>query len=213
MYFVKTPNIIRSYFKDCVWNIDTTKKEIYLTFDDGPTPQVTSFVLNTLKKHQAKATFFCIGKNIEKHPDLFNQIIAEGHAVANHTQNHDNGWKTNDSTYIESVTSCQQIISNLSSFNLNDRPKLFRPPYGKIKRSQIKKLNKKGYKILMWTVLSGDFDSKISKEKCLNNAIKKTKKGDIVVFHDSEKAFEKLKYTLPKVLEYFSKKEFEFKNF
>lgn len=210
MYFVKTPNIIRSYFKDYIWNVDTNKKELYLTFDDGPTPEVTLFVLDTLKKYNAKATFFCIGKNIENHPKLFTQIIDEGHVVGNHSQNHLKGWKANSNLYIDNVEKCQTFINNFQIKNSTFK-KLFRPPYGKIKRSQAKTILAKGYKIIMWTVLSGDFDTNISKEKCLSNVISNSKTGSIIVFHDSKKAYPYLKYTLPKALEYFTNKGYSFK--
>jgi peptidoglycan/xylan/chitin deacetylase (PgdA/CDA1 family) len=218
MYFVKTPNIIRFYFKDYIWSVDTDKKELYLTFDDGPTPEVTLFVLNTLKKYNAKATFFCIGKNIENHSDLFKQIINNGHAVGNHSQNHLKGWKVNNTLYANNVENCQNIISKQIQ-EIKDYPdnywgntkKLFRPPYGKIKKSQAKILSAKGCKIVMWTVLSGDFDLKIDKKKCLQNVINNSKLGSIIVFHDSKKAYPHLKYTLPKVLEYFTKKGYVFK--
>lgn len=202
-YFVKTPNFIRSFYKNYIWNITTDKKEIFLTFDDGPTPKITSFVLDLLSKHNAKATFFCIGKNIKNHPNLFNRIIKEGHTVGNHTQNHENGWKTNNVNYLNSVDSCELLInkSNL----------LFRPPYGKIKRSQAIKLIKNGYKIIMWSVLSGDFDTKLSKEKCLDNVLLNTKKGDIIVLHDSKKAFNTLQYILPKIMQYYADKGYQFK--
>lgn len=185
------------------------KKEIYLTFDDGPTPDITEFVLNELKKHNAKATFFCIGKNIKNHPEIFKRIIDEGHVVGNHTQNHFNGWKTKTQDYIENTLEVENTLklSNFETLQLN----LFRPPYGKIKKRQAKALLKRGYNIIMWSVLSGDFDKKTSKEKCLQNVIKNTSNGSIVVFHDSAKAAEKVNYTLPKVLDYFVKKGFEFK--
>lgn len=207
-YFIKTPKFIRSFYKEHIWCIDTDKKEIYLTFDDGPTPIVTNFVLDELIKHEAKATFFCIGKNIENHPELFNRIILEGHSIGNHTHNHENGWKSDNSIYLDSISRCQ---SSLSKTQYQAKQLLFRPPYGKVKNSLAKKIIKRGYKIIMWTVLSGDFDTKITKEKCLKNVIENTKKGDIIVFHDSKKAFEKMQYALPKTLEYFSKKGFEFK--
>ena len=253
MYFVKTPNIIRSFYKDYIWDVDTIEKEIYLTFDDGPTPEITEFVLNTLKQYNAKATFFCIGKNIENHPEIFQQIIVDGHTVGNHSQNHKNGWKTNSVDYIKSIDNCELSITDCKFQMINSkfqtknqkpqttneiatlplamtsekqkpktqnptipktkdqRLKTIRPPYGKIKRSQAKKLIAKGYKIIMWTVLSGDFDLKITKEKCLNNVIKNTDRGSIVVLHDSVKAYPHLKYTLPKVLEYFIEKGYVFK--
>ena len=208
MYFIKTPKIIRFFFKDYLWSIKTNDKEIYLTFDDGPTPVVTEFVLDTLKKYQAKATFFCIGKNIDNHPKIFQRILNEGHSVGNHTQNHLNGWKTKTLSYIENVKKCQNSLDNVQDYK---REKLFRPPYGKIAMNQAKKIIKQGYRIIMWSVLSGDFDLKITKEQCLNNVLKNTKKGDIVVFHDSKKAYTNIEYTLPKVLDYFVKQAFVFK--
>jgi len=210
MYFVKTPNIIRSYFKDYIWDVDTDKKEVYLTFDDGPTLKVTEFVLDTLKAYNAKATFFCIGKNIENHPEIFKKIINRGHTVGNHSQNHLNGWKVNTDLYIKNVEKCQDVLDNLQTQN-SKLKKLFRPPYGKIKKSQAKTLLSKGYKIIMWTILSGDFDLKTAKEKCLKNVINNTTKGSIVVLHDSVKAYSHLKYTLPKVLDYFTEKGYVFK--
>ena len=209
-YFIKTPKFIHSLYKKYTWNINTDKKEIYLTFDDGPTPLVTEFVLDTLKKHKAKATFFCIGKNIEKHPELFKRIINEGHIVGNHTQNHENGWKTNNTNYLKSIDNCKSSITGLQTINNKQQTTIFRPPYGKIKRLQAKNLISKGYKIIMWSVLSGDFDKGITKERCLKNVVNNTTKGDIIVFHDSKKAYKKLEYTLPKVLDFFNKKGFEF---
>ena len=209
MYFTKTPSIFRRIFSTYTWRFFVEKKEIFLTFDDGPTPKITQFVLSELEKHNAKATFFCIGKNIENHPAIFKQIISNGHCIGNHTQNHLNGWKTNNISYIENTLSCDKTITQSNSSTIQQ--KLFRPPYGKIKNSQARELIKKGYKIIMWDVLSADFDTTISKEKCLENVLKNTKKGSIVVFHDSVKASEKLLYILPKILDEFSKKGFEFK--
>lgn len=185
------------------------KKEIYLTFDDGPTPEITNFVLKELKKYSAKATFFCIGKNIKNHPEIFKQIIDDNHSIGNHTQNHLNGWKTKTQDYISNTLEVERTLQlyNFKTLKL----KLFRPPYGKIKRKQAKILLEKGYKIIMWSVLSGDFDTNLSKEKCLQNVLKHTCKGSIVVFHDSKKAYEKVKYVLPKVLDYLSKEGYEFK--
>lgn len=209
LYFIKTPKIVRLFFKNYLWKIDTDKKEIYLTFDDGPTPKVTEFVLKTLKTYNAKATFFCIGKNIIAHPKLFNQIINDGHGVGNHTQNHLNGWATKTKQYIHNIETAQKIIVN--NHQDDKFQKLFRPPYGKIRKAQTKLLVKKNYKIVMWSILSGDFDSKISSKKCLENVLKNTSPGSIVVFHDSEKAFEKVKYVLPKVMKYFSNLGYVFK--
>ncbi len=205
LYFIKTPNWIKRLFPKFVWNKTTTQKVIYLTFDDGPTPKITQWVLSELEKYQAKATFFCIGKNMESHPKMAQKIIAKGHRIGNHTQNHLNGWHTKTSVYVANVLEANQQISKFSN------QLLFRPPYGKIKNSQAKALQKLGYEIVMWDVLSADFDTSISKEKCLNNVIETAKNGSIVVFHDSIKAHEKLKYVLPKVLVYFTKRGYVFK--
>ncbi len=211
-YFIKTPRILKQILSRYTWCFGSDKKEIYLTFDDGPVPEVTEFVLDQLKKYNAKATFFCIGDNIKKHSSIFCQIINEGHSVGNHTFNHLNGWKTNNDSYIENIELCESIISNKSEISSNlNLSKLFRPPYGKLKKSQSKQLIKKGYKIIMWDVLSADFDTSITKEKCLKNVLENTKNRSIIVFHDSIKASEKLYYILPKVLEEFTKKGYTFK--
>lgn len=196
-------------FSKYTWRFSAYKKEIYLTFDDGPTPEVTDFVLDELKKYRAKATFFCIGKNIKKHPSIFKQIILDGHSIGNHTNNHLNGWKTKTIDYVNNSLATKQNINEISNLKITEN--LFRPPYGKIKRKQAKHLIDKGYKIIMWSVLSGDFDTNLSKEKCLENVLKNSSNGSIIVFHDSTKANEKLTYVLPKVLAYFSKKGFKFK--
>lgn len=209
LYFTKTPRIFARIFSNYTWRFTEDKKEIYLTFDDGPTPEITNFVLSELQKYNAKATFFCIGKNIQKHPEIFKRLLTEGHAIGNHTQNHLNGWKHNKNKYINNILQVEETLKtcNFQTLKLN----LFRPPYGKIKSSQAKELIKKGYKIIMWSVLSADFDTSISKEQCLQNVLKNTKNGSIIVFHDSLKASEKLTYVLPKVLEEFSKKGYTFK--
>ena len=206
LYLVKTPNFIKRLFQNLTWEINTSKKVIYLTFDDGPTPKITNWVLSELEKYNAKATFFCIGKNILNHPDVFENIVTKGHAIGNHTNNHINSWKKQAKLYIENVNQAQKIIDPV--LNDTNSVKLFRPPYGKLTLSVTKKLVKEDYKIIMWDVLSGDFDQSISKEKCLKNVIKNTTSGSIIVFHDSVKASEKLQFTLPKILDHFSKKGF-----
>jgi len=203
LYFTKTPRIIQSLLQNYTWRFSTNKKEIYLTFDDGPTPEITDWVLDILAKHNAKATFFCIGKNVVAEPKIYARILKENHQVANHTHNHKEGSETDLKSYINNILEAEKHLENLS--------KLFRPPYGRIKREQAKKIKSLGYKIIMWDVLSADFDTTITKEKCLKNVLKSTKKGSIIVFHDSVKASENLQYTLPKVLEYYSKKGYTFK--
>lgn len=192
-----------------LWNMPRNSKTIYLSFDDGPHPEITPWVLKTLNEHQAKATFFCVGENISKYPEVFQQLISEGHSFGNHTYNHLKGWKTSTSNYLENVLKAEVVISKFSE-NTEDQ-KLFRPPYGKIKPSQAKRLQLLNYKIVMWDALSADFDPTLSAEDCYKNVINTSKAGSIVVFHDSEKASEKLKTVLPRILEYYSEKGFNFK--
>lgn len=199
MYLVKSPFFLKKYYSNFVWKIPTTEKIIYLTFDDGPTPEITEWTLTTLKKFNAKATFFCIGSNVVQYPEIFQQIISDGHAIGNHTHHHLNGWHTDKEAYFRNIKKCEEVVKS----------NLFRPPYGRIKKSQYK-LIKEDYKVIMWDVLSGDFDPKTSPEKCLNNVINNTTEGSVVVFHDSLKAADNLKYTLPKVLEYFTEKGYRF---
>lgn len=203
VYNIKIPQIIKRLFSNQVWDIPNKENKIYLTFDDGPTSEITEWVLEVLKENNIKATFFCIGNNIEKHPEIFNKIISDGHSIGNHTFNHKNGWKTSTTDYIQNIELCQKQILNLKS-------KIFRPPYGKIKPSQSKKLRKLGYKIIMWDILTADFDKKTSKEKCLENATKKVSSGSIIVFHDSVKAFTNLEYALPKTIQILKEKGFVF---
>lgn len=217
MYLVKTPLLLKKiYPSSLLWNHARKSKVIYLTFDDGPIAIVTPWVLKTLKNFNAKATFFCIGENITKNPEIFTQLKTDGHAIGNHTYNHLKGWITDDETYLDNISQCQQLTQT----------HLFRPPYGRIKLSQIKKLVMRTkfegwpsqysilntqYSITMWDVLSGDFDTKLAPEKCLKNVIKHTENGSIVVFHDSLKAWERLEYTLPKALQHWTEKGFEFR--
>jgi peptidoglycan-N-acetylglucosamine deacetylase len=216
---VTTPTILKKAFPNLVWELPAKNKSIYLTFDDGPTPEITAWTLDILKQFDAKATFFCIGKNIEEHPEIFSKIITNGHAIGNHTYNHLKGWKTKTKNYLENVNKAQEVIARHlihSKFqipiNLKSQIRnLFRPPYGQIRPKQIKKLSQQGYNIIMWSVLSIDYDNTLPKEKCLKNIIENTSSGDIVVFHDSIKASKNMQYALPKVLEYFSKKGYVFK--
>ena len=202
MYLIKSPLLLKWYYPSLLWNKSRTEKVIYLTFDDGPIPNVTDFVLKTLKVFNAKATFFCIGDNIVKHPEVFERVKNDGHAIGNHTFNHLKGWKTDNGTYLQNTLKCQELTQT----------NLFRPPYGRIKKSQISNLKSQisELKIVMWDVLSGDFDTKLSPEKCYQNVIKHTENGSIIVFHDSLKAFDRLSYALPKVLAYFTEKGFIF---
>jgi peptidoglycan/xylan/chitin deacetylase (PgdA/CDA1 family) len=207
LYFVKTPHIIKRIFPKLVWDISSSNKTIYLTFDDGPTPNITNWVLDQLNFYDAKATFFCIGKNISNHPEILKHIIQNGHTVGNHTNNHLNNWKVTTKTYTEDIEQTHKVLKQYLNSESNQ---LFRPPYGKIKSRTTKKLQNKGYKLIMWDVLSADFDQSITPEKCLENVLHNTTNGSIIVFHDSVKAFKNLKYVLPKTLAYFSEKGYNF---
>jgi peptidoglycan/xylan/chitin deacetylase (PgdA/CDA1 family) len=204
-------------FPKYIWKIPTTnEKVIYLTFDDGPTPEITSWILVTLKKYNAKATFFCIGNNIEKNSKIFQNVLKDDHSIGNHTHNHKSGWKSSSSEYLKSIKKTKKIIQReVQQSAINNQQSLinnlFRPPYGQLKPQQGKALLKLGYKIIMWTVISYDWDSRISKEQCFKNVISKATNGSIIVFHDSVKASRNMQYALPKVLEYYKKKGYSFK--
>ncbi len=203
MYLVKTPWLLKKLYPQLTWDADSSSRCIYLTFDDGPIPIVTPFVLNILKQYKAKATFFCIGDNIRKHPEIFEQVKADGHAIGNHTYNHLKGWVTDDKTYVDNFLEADKLIGG----------NLFRPPYGRMKRSQSKLIKdmRPEMRFIMWNVLSGDFDINLKPEKCLQNVIKNTFSGDIVLFHDSLKAFERLEYALPQAMEYWAGQGYVFK--
>ncbi|MCA0130991.1 polysaccharide deacetylase family protein [Winogradskyella alexanderae] len=207
----KTPDFVKSLFPNLVWNITTNNKELYLTFDDGPTPEITVWVLDILRQYNAKATFFCIGNNIEKHPKLFSKVIDQGHAIGNHTFNHLKGWRHTTKNYIKDVVRTESLIDSFHTDHSENYRKFFRPPYGKFKVKQSKKLQELGYNIIMWDVLSYDWDSSIKAEDCLKNVISSAKAGSIVVFHDSIKAYKNLQYTLPEVLEYYTTRGYTFK--
>jgi len=197
--FTKTPLLAQWLYPTLLWRYKPTQKKIYLTFDDGPTPKITDAVLAILKSYNAKATFFCVGQQAEKNKDLLQKIIAENHTIGNHTNKHLNGWQTNTKTYLNDIADATSTINS----------KLFRPPYGKIKRKQIATISKQ-YKIVMWDVLSYDYDKNISPEKCLQFVLKSTRSGSIVVFHDSVKSEKNMLYALPKMLEHFSKLGYSF---
>ncbi|NBC06280.1 MAG: polysaccharide deacetylase family protein [Bacteroidetes bacterium] len=199
MYLVKTPQIIQNLFPNFTWKIPAQEPVVYLTFDDGPIPRVTPWVLEQLSQFDAKATFFCVGDNIRKHPEVFQQVVDAGHSVGNHTSNHLNGWTTENIPYFHNVRHCANQVNSV----------LFRPPYGRLKPKQAQFLQRH-YRIVMWDVLSGDFDPKITAEQCYSNVVNNAEPGSIVVFHDSLKAEETLKQVLPRVLQYFADKGYRF---
>jgi peptidoglycan/xylan/chitin deacetylase (PgdA/CDA1 family) len=200
-YLVKTPAWLRAFGKGRTWKMDTTEKILYLTFDDGPHPAATPFVLDQLKLFNAKASFFCLGKNVKQYPEIYTRILDEGHQVGNHTHDHLNGWKTDDKIYLENIRLAQQYIDS----------HLFRPPYGRITRFQSKVVREQlKMQVIMWNVLSGDFDVALTPQRCLDHVTLNAREGSIIVFHDSEKAWPRLEFALPKVLEHFTKEGYRF---
>jgi peptidoglycan/xylan/chitin deacetylase (PgdA/CDA1 family) len=200
-YIPNTPFWLRMLFPaDVVWKGKPDNNTVYLTFDDGPTPEVTAFVLEQLEKHQVKATFFCIGDNVALYPEIFRQVQAEGHRVGNHTMHHSNGWKTDDDAYLQEIKEADQLIGS----------NLFRPPYGRIKASQHARLKKMNpdHQTIMWSVIAGDFDEKIDGNTSFQFIKSHTKPGSIIVFHDSVKAFPRLKIALPLTLEWLREQGF-----
>ena len=203
MYLTNSPFWLQWFYPTLTWHKNRKEKTIYLTFDDGPIPVVTPYVLNTLKKFNAQATFFCIGENIDKYPEIFSEVVSAGHTIGNHTYNHLKGWKTSDADYLNNIKKCSEFTGS----------KLFRPPYGRIKKSQISAINQQipEAEIIMWDVLSGDFDQSISAQKCISNVLKNSTNGSIIVFHDSLKAFGQLKQSLPIILEKLTTQGFVFR--
>lgn len=207
-YTVSPPAVFRAVYPKRLWRIPTVDKVLYLTFDDGPIPEVTPWVLEQLKFFNAKATFFCIGDNVAKHPEVFQQVLSEGHRVGNHTQHHIKGWRSTLEAYLKEVRLCQlQMLQHHSDSD----SQLFRPPYGQIKSRQSKKLRDLGYQVVMWDVLSADFDTSLDAKACTKNVIEHAKPGSVIVFHDSIKAWPRLEASLPAVLKYFSEKGYEFR--
>lgn len=199
MYLVKTPKLVQTLWPAYLWHIPTREKVLYLTFDDGPIPEVTPWVLDTLAACGAKATFFCVGENATRHPGIFRRVLAEGHTVGNHTHNHLNGWDTDTTAYLHNVRHCARVVKS----------DLFRPPYGRLLPQQ-RAFLERHFKIVLWDVLSGDFDPNLTAEQCLSNVLENARPGSIIVLHDSLKTLEKLRYVLPAVLEHFTAKGFRF---
>jgi peptidoglycan/xylan/chitin deacetylase (PgdA/CDA1 family) len=195
-YLHRTPIVADLFFPKLLWRKPDGDK-IYLTFDDGPDPKSTPIILSILRESNVKAIFFCLGENAAKYPDLLKRIIEEGHLVGNHSQSHVSGWRQDTDAYMKSVRQCQEIMGAIAGSS----PTLFRPPYGRMKPGQIKStLN--DYEIVMWSLMSGDFDPRLSAEKCLHFVKEKTRRGDIVLFHDQASTIRKLEKVLPQYLEY-----------
>lgn len=199
MIYWNTPKFIIKWFDHLEWHYNRSEKEIFLTFDDGPTPVITTQVLDVLDKYNAKATFFCLGRNVDRHQDIYADIIKRGHSVGNHTYSHLKGWRSNLKTYIQDIHLADRYVES----------NLFRPPYGRIRNVQVRYL-KKFYRIIMWDVLTHDYNRRIPQKMCLRTTLNSTKNGSIVVFHDSEKASNNLLYVLPRLLEHFSQKGYKF---
>ncbi|MCK5781648.1 MAG: polysaccharide deacetylase family protein [Flavobacteriales bacterium] len=199
LYLKKIPKILYLTFPKALWSVSTNKKVLYLSFDDGPNEGVTDFVLEQLEKYNAKATFFCLGENVNRNESLFSEISKRGHSVGNHGYSHLNGFSTDNSCYFRDVEKADKLI----------KTDLFRPPYGKIKPSQYKLLSEK-YRIVFWSIMPGDFDESLDGNRCYKNVVDNAENGSIIVFHDSIKAFPRLKIALPKVLEYYTKKGYAF---
>ncbi|NER18093.1 polysaccharide deacetylase family protein [Spongiivirga citrea] len=207
---VKTPYLVQRLLPNYIWHMPRTEKTIYLTFDDGPIPEVTEWALGTLATYNAKATFFCIGDNVRKHPKIFNKLLEEGHTAANHTFHHIKGWKTSTPDYLENIALAEAEMAKHSLY-LKQPTKLFRPPYGEITIPKGRALLKMGYKIIMWESLAIDWKPEIPVEKSASYIINNTQEGSIAVFHDSLKAERNMKYALEKTLDHFSELGFEFK--
>lgn len=197
----RIPSWIKWFYPSFVWQMPGDEKALYLTFDDGPHPTITPIVLDLLSKYNAKATFFCIGDRVKRYPEIMERIRLEGHSIGNHTQHHVNGWEISDRDYIDQVNQAAEFIPS----------KLFRPPYGRIKRNQAGLLQKEGYKVVMWTILSADYDHKLSNEECLRRVVRRIESGDIYLFHDSEKGKERMLAVLPRLLKVATDKGFLFK--
>jgi peptidoglycan/xylan/chitin deacetylase (PgdA/CDA1 family) len=194
MYLVKTPRVIQKLFPNFHWRVEKQDEPtLYLTFDDGPIPQVTPWILEQLEAYNAKATFFCVGNNARRYPELVEQTLAAGHSIGNHTMHHLDGWKSDNVPYFHDVRHCA----------LQVKSSLFRPPYGRLRPSQAQFLQRH-YEIVMWDVLSGDFDPELTAEDCFQNVVRNARPGSIVVMHDSLKSEDKVREILPRILAHYA---------
>lgn len=206
MYLHYTPRLLHRLYPKLLWHMPRTQRVIYITFDDGPIPEVTPAVLEMLARWKAKATFFCVGDNVRKHPQLVAQVAAQGHRLGNHTYNHLKGYGVSVEEYLQNVEKCQQALQPY--IGEHDLP-LFRPPYGRFLRQQRLQLQQ-DYRVIMWDVLSADFDPTLNAVECLYKSIRYTRPGSIVVFHDSLKAWDRLSWVLPRYLEHFHLQGYSF---
>lgn len=206
MYWHKTPLLIQWLYPGLVWHLPRNQKNLYITFDDGPVPEITPAVLDILDAFKSKASFFCVGDNVSKHPEVYQKVLEHGHTTANHTFNHLNGWDTDTTEYLANVSQCGELLNHGIE---KTKKVLFRPPYGKIKRKAANRLSNQ-YDIIMWDVLSGDFDHRLSPEDCLANTIRATQPGSVIIFHDSQKAEKNMLYALPRFMDHFAKQGFKF---
>jgi peptidoglycan-N-acetylglucosamine deacetylase len=206
--FFKTPFLLPMLFPGFLWRKKRADRVIYLTFDDGPIPEVTDFVLEELAKYQARATFFCVGDNVRRHPAETQKVIRAGHRLGNHTFHHLKGWETTTAAYLENIAACDLVLTAAAG---PEGPKLFRPPHGRLTWQQAR-LVKKNYQVVMWEVLTYDFDQHLAEAACLAQAIKNTRPGSIVVFHDSLKARRLLYYVLPRYLAHFAGQGYQFRS-
>lgn len=195
----RPPALLRKLYPEALWRMKQSEKKIYLTFDDGPVPGATPEALSILKKHGVKASFFCVGENVGKHPEIYKQLLAEGHTVGNHTAHHADGWVTTSLKYLREVQECASLVHS----------ELFRPPYGRMRRSQYKAIRRK-YKVVMWDVLTCDFDQSLAREHVLEISLMYSRPGSIVVFHDSEKALRNMQWVLPRYIEEMKAQGYEF---
>lgn len=200
MNIYSAPFWIRAFYpKDLVWRVSTQQREVFLTFDDGPVPEVTPLVIKILNKYNVKATFFCVGENVKKYPEIFELLLSNGHAVGNHTYHHIKAWKTDTYSYLSEVEQCNLLVKS----------KVFRPPHGQINRKIVRNLRNE-YRIVMWSALTGDYNNALSGNQCLANAVNNTSPGSVIVFHDSLKARERMEYALPLYIEYCLKEGYLF---
>jgi peptidoglycan-N-acetylglucosamine deacetylase len=197
MFKYTIPSILPILFSSYTWKVKTKDKELFLTFDDGPHPLITPWVIEQLRLFNAKATFFCVGENVKKFPETYSQILDAGHDVGNHTFHHKNGWQTPKEDYFSDIYLAKNLIQS----------KLLRPPYGRIKNSQARVLAKE-FEIIMWSKLSRDYEQNLNVKESYKQMCK-VKNGDILVFHDSDKAFKNLQFLLPPLLAFYHNKGFQ----